>query len=176
MSMTVIEHIEITAATQAAMTFSSIPQDYTDLYIVASLRDNRTGFPSNFFRIEINGSESNISARTLSGNGSSAASFTFTGAFFFEINSPTSTANTFSNTSFYIPNYASTTTYKSISGDNVYENNATAAGQQIGAILYSSNTAITSFTIKGSGNDLLQYSSATLYGITAGSSGGVTVS
>jgi hypothetical protein len=60
----------------------------------------------------------------------------------------------------------------------VTENNATNANQGISAGLWSNNAAISSIRLfyTGSSNDIATGSSATLYGILKGSSGGVTVS
>jgi len=75
----------------------------------------------------------------------------------------------------YLPNYTSSVA-KSVSGDNVSENNATASTQTITAGLWSGTDPITSIEIFGSGTNLAQYSSASLYGMRKGSDGTTTVS
>jgi hypothetical protein len=75
------------------------------------------------------------------------------------------TANTFGNTSIYIPNYRSSAA-KSFSVDAVTENNATLAYQNIQAGLWNNSAAITSISISFlSGGNWAQGSSASLYGI-----------
>ena len=168
MSMTVIEHIEVGSGGAASITFTSIPQTYTDLYLVCSLRSATTAAETFLYP---NGSTSNLSARFLRGSGSGADS---SAVLRWYSSYSTQTANTFSNMTAYFPNYAGSTA-KSYSADSVAENNATLAFQTINAGLWNDTTPISSLTIDISG-DFVQYSSATLYGITAGSSGGVTVS
>jgi len=75
----------------------------------------------------------------------------------------------------YIPNYTSSNA-KSASIDGVSENNATASYQTIDAFLWNDTSAITSITLTLSGGNFAQYSSASLYGVTAGNDGITTVS
>ena len=177
MSMTLIQHIEL-GSNQASITFSSIPATFTDLQIVISGRTTGSGDTY----VVISPNNANASVRVLRGNGSNAFSGTDPNSPYADMANGSHTANTFSNTSVYIPNYRSTTTNKSLSIDGVFENNATLARQILGAALYASNTAITSVVLYAADANLqanLQFvtgTSATLYGITAGSSGGVTVS
>ena len=93
--------------------------------------------------------------------------------------SSANTSNTFSSGAMYVPNYRSGTS-KSVSIDSVSESNATGTFDwwvNIGANLWADNAAITKITITPSGgHNFVQHSSASLYGITAGSSGGVVVS
>jgi hypothetical protein len=173
--MQVIQHQELASA-QASITFSSIPQTYTDLYLVVSLRSTYDFGPATWWlsKIVFNANTSGYSTRNLQGNGSSASSDSDT-AFYFRPNDTASTANTFGSASLYIPNYAGSSN-KSISIDNVSEDNGSQAIAQLVAGLWSNTSAITSIVIEGVSGDLAQYSSATLYGITKGSDGIVTVS
>ncbi len=167
---TVIAHTELGSA--SAITLSSIPGTYTDLMLVLSIR----GASSGFFGINFNGSSSNITSRILYGNGAATASEARTDTYISYGSGPSETANTFANYQIYIPNYSGSTN-KSWSLDGVGENNATTAHQTIQAGLWSQTAAITSLTINNfNTTNLAQYSSATLYGITKGSSGGVSVS
>lgn len=177
MSMTLIQHIELGSA-QASITFSSIPATFTDLVVVTCLRGNQFG------GITLNSNNSNTSMRVLWGTGSSVSSASYT-SFTYNIWQTVaksgSTASTFGNANIYIPNYLSSAA-KSISIDSVSENNGTAAEQIISAALWNNTAAITSIALTSLDANLnangtfAQYSSATLYGITAGSSGGVTIS
>ena len=179
MSMTVIEHIELGSAS-ASITFSSIPATYTDLYLIYSLRSAQAGysFDDNLIRINSD-SGSNYSGRFLRTRDGAVASDTTpaTGITFYGVPAGNATANTFGSGSLYIPNYQSSVA-KSISTDGYSENNSASAVQGgITATLYNQTSAITTLTILSiNGWNLAQYSSATLFGITAGSSGGVTVS
>lgn len=172
--MQVIEHIELASA-QSSITFSNIPQTYTDLYVVLSSRGARAGEIADVLELSFNADSTNRTSRRLYGTGSSALSDSFTNGRIGLINATTSTSNTFSNTSIYIPNYASSVA-KSASIDNVMENNATVSFQEIFAFLWNDTDAITSVTLDLTNDNFVQYSSATLFGILAGSDGTTSVS
>lgn len=168
-----ITHYEL-ESDQAAIIFSNIPQIFTDLVIYVSTRSAYTGGGTPYTVIAPNGSLANLTFRRVYGNGSSA--FTDAAPYPVPTSSSAMTASTFSSGFIYIPNYTGNTN-KSFSVDALNENNG-AATSQIQAVLWSQTAAITSIELQaesGTGN-LKQYSSATLYGITKGSSGGVTVS
>jgi hypothetical protein len=157
--------------TQASIEFTSIPQDGTDLVILTSVRDN--GGVGQATNISFNGSTSNFSSRYLYGSGSSASSGTL--ARYVGSTRSDNTANTFNSTTIYIPNYTGSTN-KSYSVDNVTENNATAADQNIIAGLWADTAAITSLTISPNANSWVSGSTISLYKITKGSDGIVTTS
>jgi hypothetical protein len=165
-----LERIELTASA-ASVTFSNIPQSgYTDLKIVMSARSNRASVVDNI-RLSINGSgySTNITNRTILGDGSSASSYSvypeFAGGL---IPGASATANTFNNNEIYFPNYNSSTTNKSFSTDSVTENNGTTAYAILGASLYSSTSPITSIAIiPDIGTAFVQYSTFSLYGLAA---------
>jgi len=145
---------------------TSIPADYDDLLVLASLRSSRNSGGDNV-KLEFNGSSSNLSNRYLYGSGSSAASASSATA----INGiicPDSfdTANTFGSASIYIPNYAGSTN-KSVSAESVQETNATLAYIHVAAGLWASTAAITSLKlIPNTGPNFVTGSSVYLYGIT----------
>jgi hypothetical protein len=155
---TLIQHQRL--ATASTITFSNIPQIYTDLLVVASLRDS-SGEDADS-RISFNGLTTNFTARLLNGNGA-AASIGTTARFIGSI-SDDATANIFNSAEIYIPNYSASAP-KSFSVNSISENNATTAYQNIVAGLWNSTAAITSITISSSGNNFRVGSSATLYGI-----------
>lgn len=162
---TLIQSVTVGSAGATSIEFGSIPQTYTDLQILISLRSN-TGTGDDVL-IRFNGLTTNLSSRTLYGTGSAAGSLSYpTGPALINYTAATSaTASVFGNGSIYIPNYAGSTN-KSISGDGVAENNATASVQMLAAGLWSSTAAITQINIlPNAGSAWLQYSSASLYGI-----------
>jgi hypothetical protein len=170
--MQLIAHQELTSAA-ASITFSSIPQTYTDLYLTVSVRSSSTA--NDFYRINLNSSALNFSGRFLGNDGTTSVASGTSAPPFGRVTQSDYTANTFSNCSWYIPNYTAATS-KSISVDTVSENNGGEYYLNIEAGLWSVSDPITSVSfVLGAGN-FVQYSSATLYGILAGSSGGVTVS
>jgi hypothetical protein len=153
----------------ATMEFTSIPSTYTDLLVVFSGRTDRTGTVADNTIMKINSSTSGYSARFLEGNGSSAGSFTDSNQppnYLFNSAAVSATASTFSNVSIYIPNYAGSTN-KSYSVDSVQETNATTAYARLSAALLSNTAAISSLTFTNDGGaNFVQYSTATLYGIS----------
>jgi hypothetical protein len=174
--MQIIQHTELSSS-QSSITFSSIPQTYTDLVIKLSTRSTSTGGGTVDIRININGggSGNNITNRLLYGTGSSVASVTNSTAEAGFANNAGATANTFASNEIYFPNYTSNVA-KSFSLESVQETNATGASQMILAGLWNSTSAITSITFTMLSSNFDTYTSATLYGILKGSSGGVTVS
>jgi hypothetical protein len=177
MSITKIQHIELSSA-QANITFSNIPQTFTDLLLVVSARTTSNPGGASWGDIAIlpNNLTTNGSGRYLFGQGSSASSGTDS-KILFRGNSSNSTSVTFGNASIYITNYTSSLA-KSFSTDQVSENNATLALQLIGAHLWNSTAAITSLVLdpESASGDFASGSSATLYGVTKGSTAGVSVS
>ena len=169
MGMQLIETIEVGAGGAASIEFTSIPQDGVDLVCVLSLRNSVNFLSSLNGQINFNGDTAgNYNSKLLFGNGSSASSLSISsGATALRpyVVGHTATANTFSNNSVYISNYTSSSS-KSVSVDNVTENNATAAHQSILAGNWTGTTAITSINIT-SGFTWMQYSTASLYKITA---------
>jgi hypothetical protein len=151
--------------TASSVTFSSIPQGYTDLKVVVSNRTNSGGV--NIMGITFNGVTTGYSFRNLEGNGSAAASGggTSTGGWAGLVQPPSYTANTFSSNEIYIPNYTSSNN-KSWSVDSTTENNATASYMELIAGSWSNTAAITSIAITDlGGNSFVSGSTFTLYGI-----------
>jgi hypothetical protein len=167
-----IETVTVGSGGAASITFSAIPADYTDLVVVLSMRSSGA-FTGGGFTIRFNGTNTGYSQRRLRGDGSSVASDTSTDALW--LNGSNATANTFSNVSIYIPNYRSSVA-KSYSNDGVAENNATLGFGAIVAGLWTGTDPITSITVTPESGSFLEHTSASLYGITAGSDGIVAVS
>jgi hypothetical protein len=152
------------------ITFNNIPQTFTDLKVVVSVRTNGSGFYDNLL-FTVNGNTSNYSVTRLFGDGSgnvytdrfSGQSFIYAG----EVNGNTAVANSFGNVECYINNYTGST-LKQVLFDNQNETNATAAyiGQHAG--LWQNTAAITSISFTVGGNTFQQYSTFSLYGITRG--------
>ena len=147
----------------SSVTFTSIPSTYTDLLVKVSARDLYPDVTPDIL-VTFNGSGSGYSNIWLQGNGSSASSSSYSGAFIDILSDgSTATTNTFSNIEMYIPNYA-VSHYKAISVDNVLENNATASYMRLLAGLWSNTAAITSISFAAA-TSFVQYSTFYLYGI-----------
>lgn len=161
----------------ASITFTSIPQDGTDLLLLGTVRTARALAGDNVrLRFNSDNTEGNYSARVAYGNGSSVSTFT-ENSYIGDVNGDTSTADTFSSISVYTPNYSGTVT-KSSSVDTVSEANATTAYQSLVARLWNNTAAITSMEIgfTAAGSNLVAGSTFSLYKITKGSDGIVTTS
>jgi hypothetical protein len=176
MTITLIETKTLGTAA-ASIEFVSIPQDGTDLVLLWSGRNSIENIEW-YMRFNSD-TGSNYTVRRLRGNGATVASSTntLTGLLFQGLNPSTYTANTFGNAAVYIPNYTGSTE-KSVSCDEVVENNATTAFQTITAGLWTGTVAITTLSIVAApGSDtFVAGSTASLYKITKGSDGIVTTS
>jgi hypothetical protein len=176
MTMQLIETKTLGTAA-ASIEFTSIPQDGTDLILLASLRSSRSGVDETVFcDLYVNGGTTNLSSRNLFGYSTTASSGTGVGALGGAITVASATSNTFSNTSIYFANYSSTTTAKSFSTDSSAETNSSFGTNIIASGLYNSNTPITSLTILRADSSLVAGSTVSLYKITKGSDGIVTTS
>ena len=149
--------------------FTSIPNTYTDLSLLFSVRTNY-GSTFDGCLLRINGDTSaNYSSKNLRGSGSSATSASSSSAtnlFVGSIPGVNATASIFQNASIYFPNYAGSAN-KSLSVDSVSENDNTTAYALMVAGLWSSSSAITSLKLYPEvGTVFVQYSSAYLYGVS----------
>jgi hypothetical protein len=158
----------------SSIEFTSIPDSFTDLYILLSVRSTRSDITFSTVQVSFNGLTTNRSRRSLYNVSGSVGSDTGSDIIFVA-DSNGATSNTFSNTSIYIPNYAGSTA-KSVSIDSSTENNGTPVFQELTAALWNSTAAITSVLISASGYDFVAGSTASLYGILKGSDGIVTTS
>jgi hypothetical protein len=152
--------------------FTNIPQNYTDLCLVLSLRVTRATAASTV-GLTVNGSSSGYSQKNIAGDGANpATSGGGTGLVrIADLTVPANNATTgiFGNQMIYFTNYSSSNN-KSISADSVSEQNGTTAYTNLVAALWGNNSPIVSISINepnGSSN-IAQYSTATLYGIRAG--------
>ena len=147
------------------VTFNNIPQTFTDLKIVASMRDTGAG---PHIILGFNGSGANLSNTLLLGDGGATYSQRRTdGIFTFTDAGSAATANTFASLDMYLPNYTSSN-FKSFTLESVTENNGTGAYQSLYAGLRSNTAAITSMSFTAGTTAFAQYSTFTLYGITKG--------
>jgi hypothetical protein len=169
--MTLISTVTVGAGGAANITFSSIPQTYTDLQVVLSGRNVNA---PNAGSLSLNGSTASFTTRSLWANGNSVGSSNFTGGPEIGITGSGDTANTYGSLLAYLPNYTSATS-KSISIDYVTENNDLYVSFAISGTTWANNAAITTIALIPQSGTLTQYSTASLYGILKGS-GGATVS
>lgn len=181
-SMYFIEKVEVPSGTTTSIVLDNIPQDYTDLVIFYSLRHSAAAVdPGSFYFNTDTGT--NYSMKLALGDGSGYGSFSNANyiaqynnwsALF--LNPSSATANTFNNVKVHIPNYSSTSLNKIVSIEGSNENFATSAFTFFSMGVWNSNSAINAVTITSSTGNIVEYSSATIYGILKGSDGTTTVS
>jgi hypothetical protein len=165
MSYTLIGHQRL-EATASSITFNEIPQTFTDLYVVASLRST-IGTNTTYAAFRLNGTTSGYSGKVTIGTGDGGL---YTGPL--DTNQGTlgeiagsTTANTFGSTSLYLNNYTSSN-IKSYSTDSTGEGNLARVYTGFVNGLWSNTAAVNSFTIiEGQGQNFVAGSTATLYGI-----------
>jgi hypothetical protein len=175
--MKLIESKTLTTAA-ASIAFTSIPQTFTDLYLLLSLRGSLAGGNLGLY-VTINTVVTGDStSRSLFGTGTSASSGANTAndqLFVGYIPGSVVTSNTFGNSSIYIPNYTENLN-KTVSTESVTENNGTEAYQIINAGRVNKTAAVTLLTIESISANLVSGSTISLYGITKGSDGITTAS
>lgn len=162
-----IASVSVTAATAANMEFTNIPAAYTDLILKVSARSNRAGANLDEVYIRFNGNTGNFSNRYLQSSGS-ASPTSGSGSYPLWIGycpAATATASTFSSNQVYVPNYTAATN-KPIGTDAVQEDNSTTAYATLHAGLWNVTDAITSVLVYPYFASFVQYSTATLYGIS----------
>lgn len=160
----------------SSIAFNNIPQTFTDLKVVCSVRASRTAQTWDATGFQFNSDSSGNYSGTLlyagaSGSGAASINVANQGGISINLYSSTAsaTANTFGNGELYIPNYRSSN-FKSVIGDSTAETSGTADWIiGLGAGLWRSTSAITQMNVYPvSGGTFLQYSTVTLYGITRG--------
>ena len=150
-----------------SVTFSSIPQTYTDLVILVSARATNASVISNF-QVGFNGvTTATYSSTWLQGSGSAASSSRNQSNEIYSgfINGGGSTASSFASSEIYIPNYTNSTNNKQISNFTTSEDNSATAYITGSAGLSRNTAAISSVTIYFGGNTIASGSSLYLYGI-----------
>jgi hypothetical protein len=157
--------VEVGVLGAATIDFTAIPSTYTDLKLVASTRTSQTQ-PNDDITLKFNTSAANFTYRILQGAGSGTpGSYNGSTARGGPTDGNTATSNTFGSFEMYIPNYAGSAN-KSFSIETVQENNTTTAYAELGADLWSQTAAINAISLLPAGPLFLQYSTASLYGIS----------
>jgi hypothetical protein len=164
---------QVLGTSAASVTFSSIPQTYTDLVLRSSARSNYVSSSSDIAKININSDTTigNYSATYVQGNYTTSSSGRNGGGIGYDstmlIEGGSNTANTFSSTEWYIPNYTLTGVKQSVdfdvvesAGPGIYTNFI-----KLNAHYYLGTSAITAITLTGGSGTLSTGSSFYLYGI-----------
>jgi hypothetical protein len=167
-----IASVTVGSGGAASIDITSIPSTYTDLCLKLSLRGSAS-FAYNYAYMTFNNDTagSPYAIKIVYGDGTTTGTTGYsTGSTPYISgnlsNYSTGTANTFSNSETYIANYAGSAN-KSVSIDAVAENNATSPnGVFMTAALWANSSALNRITVSPVSGTFVQYSTATLYGIS----------
>jgi len=160
-----ISSVTVGSGGAANIEFTSIPATYTDLVILSSLRTTDSG-SFDAIKMTFNNASANRSTTRLYGLGNSTGTSINTYMMGSQASTAGNTSNTFGNGFCYISNYGSSN-LKSVSSDQVTENNATTAITELDNGVWSDTSAITSIQLVSENSaNLVQYSTAYLYGIS----------
>jgi len=164
MTYKLIETLSVPATPQNAIDFQNIPATYTDLVILASLRNNDSGQAGNVL-VELNGNANATSNIFWQGNGAGLAQSSVS-AMVGDMNTNFDPSGLFTNILIYFGNYASSNN-KNFFTKSIMETNNATAYMQNDANLWSNSAAINRLTLRNrnAGINFVQHSSASLYGI-----------
>jgi hypothetical protein len=174
-AFTVIDHTELTGAT-SSWSEASISSSYDHLMIKASVRADGTGFALYYDQLKlrfnnVSATEYTLtqlyadSATSLTGRntGSNGMNVAFS-------NGSLSDADCFASITYWIPHYANSSNFKSVISQCVVSSATTTDNRWFMGVfagLWSNTDAIDRVDLFSSnGNDLVQYSTFTLYGVT----------
>ena len=177
MTMKLIETKTLGSAV-SSIDFTSIPQTYTDLLLLASIRTVRANISDDIVFRYNSDAGTNYSYLSLLGTGSAVSTTggVLNRGYFGAVCGDSATSNTFGNGSLYIRNYTASIV-KGSSHNTVNEQNSGPANQLIIAGTYSQTTAISSISLFSDNTaNIMAGSTVSLYGILKGSDGIVTVS
>lgn len=164
----------VTTSSQSTITFSSIPNSYTDLMLVITGQDTATGSASLNVRMKINsdGTSSNYTqeqfhenVNTTNNAGNNAASAN--GSVCCRIPGSQNNANAVGSATITIPNYKGTTFYKTVIGvyGQFFSNNAVPLDAGNDFFVWKNTAAITDIVLTAGGTAFVDGTTATLYGL-----------
>ena len=174
-AFTVIDHTELGAAA-SSWTKTSIPSSYDHLCIkVSSRNDTAAWMYNNKLRIHTAAGEisANYTETQLTANSATPASArTAATAEWYLFYSPaaSNTADTFSSTTIWLPNYSDGNNYKQVLISNSVEGATTTDAQWretlVAGLCSDTTAAVTGITMYAYSGNFVQYSTFTLYGVT----------
>lgn len=168
-NMKVIQTVTVGAGGAANIDFTSIPQTYTDLQLVLSLRFT-SAVTDDWGKVIFNNSAgaSAYNSIYLRGDGSTGSTGSGLDNYFRATiaNGDSTLASTFASNVIYIPNYTSSSINKIATSEGTYENNVTTNYMMLVANLWSVSNAINQITITPVTGNWAQHTTATLYGIS----------
>ena len=169
-TMTKLQTVYLSSGSQGTISFTNIPQNYTDLCVKVSVRSTYASTYYDNMILTFNGSSSGYSfARGIGiGNGTSIDGpfVTQSNIYIGEVPAVTATTSTFSNNEIYLPNYSGNTP-KQVNVDKTLENTSTTyiLGMVVG--LWNNTSPINSINLSLASGSFAQFSEVTLYGVKA---------
>lgn len=154
----------------SSIDFTNIPNDYSNLLVLASARSSRASNTADGLDMYLVTSGGVISSSYLyrgvqvGGGSIYNTSTSYEQGWGGSAPASSATASTFSNSSFYIPNYAGSN-QKTYAVDSTAENNATEGWVSMNHGVNSTTSAITGLRFFCGNGNLMPYSSFYLYGI-----------
>ena len=175
-TMTKLASTTVGVGGTASVTFSNIPQNYTDLCIRISCRTDRSADEGGL-GVQLNNSTTGQTYRVLAGsgsNGTGSVNTAYEPLWVVRIQGATAGTGIFSSTELYIPNYSGNTS-KTILGDSATEKNDSIAYITVSSVVQPNSSPVTSITLSGISGTLQQHSVFNIYGVknmaqTAGNS------
>ena len=172
-AFTVIDHQELTG-TAGSWVKDSISSSYDHLLILASVRSNRAaaydsvklGFNDN----DTSGDYSHTSLLAATATPSSGRNTAQAPTYIGDIDGANNLADTFSNVKIWVPHYSNTANFTQAITQVVHEDASTTNydwGLEIDAVLFKSTAAITEVSLHTNVGSFVEFSTFTLYGITA---------
>jgi hypothetical protein len=158
----------ITLSTNAGITFSNVPQTYTDLVVVGQLR----GLYAASLEVALIqwGYTQTYSYTAMRSNGSTADSYGGSSAYGLYCNSipgASTASGIFGTFEAHIFNYTNTTTFKQCIVKQSYDYGSSGGGTSVTCGTRNLTGAITSVEIGGGNNAIVAGSTVSLYGIKA---------
>ena len=164
--------VPIASAANGSANFANIPQTYQDLYVVSQLRGVNANTVEYFFSYFNSVTTAIYSYTSIQGDGASASSSktNIGNTSFFIGTGPggNSTSGVFASLEMWIPNYANTSTYKTIIYRIAGDQNGSGESR-VGVGLFSSTAAVSAVNVFG-GNGTASGTTHNLYGIRAANS------
>jgi len=173
---TLIASATVGAGGATSMSFTSIPQTFTDLMLVVSARSALAATVSGQY-LRFNGDgANNYTWVAVFGDGSTASSAASSFGFIGNGVGASATTSVFGNAQIYIPNYTNSA-LKYWSSELVGENNGSTSEIRLLTGLWNNTAAINQISVnfENQGSNTVQFSTAYLYGILKGT-GGATAS
>lgn len=165
MTNTFIQSISL-ASNAPSITFSNIPQTYTDLYIVYTIRSTRASSADSGY-MTFNGISTGYATRWSYTVGNTLYNYSVANnQGLGNINATSATTNTFATGEAYISSYTSSMNKVAII-NSVWNEISANSGVHTNTLLWSNSNPITSITIGAGDGNLVAGSNFILYGVSA---------